>query len=155
MSTKGEVLRQPTNGSEEQTWDGFSWPGFFFGVIWLLVKGLYGHFLINLVILIVTGGFAAPIVWIVYGFIGNAAHKKSLLKKGYLTASQWESQRGNRTDLSAGPSQSQKDHLTQLRELGELRDKGILTEEEFSKQKAKLLGEPKLSAPAGRIEPLM
>ena len=62
MSTEGEVLYHPINGSKEQTWDGFSWPAFFFGVVWLLVKGLYAHFLINLVVLVVTAGFAAPIV---------------------------------------------------------------------------------------------
>jgi hypothetical protein len=35
----------------------------------------------------------------------------------------------------AGP-----DPIEQLKELGELRDKGVLTEEEFAAQKAKLLG---------------
>jgi hypothetical protein len=34
----------------------------------------------------------------------------------------------------------QVDMITQLKELGELRDQGILTEEEFAAQKAKLLG---------------
>ena len=32
------------------------------------------------------------------------------------------------------------DPIAQLTELGELRDKGVLTEEEFAAQKAKLLG---------------
>ena len=32
------------------------------------------------------------------------------------------------------------DTLEQLKQLGELRDKGVLTEEEFAAQKAKLLG---------------
>ena len=32
------------------------------------------------------------------------------------------------------------DTLTQLKELGQLRDSGVLTEEEFAAQKAKLLG---------------
>jgi len=35
---------------------------------------------------------------------------------------------------------AQADPLERLRELGELRDKGILTEEEFAAQKAKILG---------------
>jgi hypothetical protein len=38
----------------------------------------------------------------------------------------------------AAPSQS--DMISQLKQLGELRDAGILTEEEFAAQKAKLLG---------------
>ena len=140
MSTRGVVLRQPTNGTAEQTWDGFSWPAFFFGGIWLLVKGLYGHFIINLVIAIITAGFAIPIIWIVYGFIGNDAYKKSLLNKGYLTSAQWENQQNQRTLTPVPSNASQKDHLSQLRELAEFRDKGVLTEDEFSKQKAKLLG---------------
>lgn len=139
MSTTGEVLHHPVNGSTEQTWGGFSWPAFFFGVIWLLVKGLYGHFLINIVILIVTGGFAAPIVWIVYGFIGNDAHKKSLLKKGYLSNAQWENRNPSLVPTPPPSGIGQRDHVTQLRELAELREKGMLTDEEFSKQKAKLL----------------
>lgn len=37
------------------------------------------------------------------------------------------------------PAAPQTDMITQLKELGELRDSGILTEEEFAAQKAKLL----------------
>ena len=33
-----------------------------------------------------------------------------------------------------------EDPMEQLKELGELRDKGVLTEDEFAAQKAKLLG---------------
>ncbi len=39
----------------------------------------------------------------------------------------------------AGPA-SQQDMLDQLKQLGELRDAGVLTEAEFAAQKAKLLG---------------
>jgi hypothetical protein len=38
------------------------------------------------------------------------------------------------------PAAPQTDLVEQLRKLGELRDAGILTEEEFAAQKAKLLG---------------
>jgi Short C-terminal domain len=37
------------------------------------------------------------------------------------------------------PAPSQADMITQLKQLGELRDNGVLTEEEFAAQKAKLL----------------
>ena len=40
----------------------------------------------------------------------------------------------------AAPAAPAADPIQQLKELGELRDKGILTEEEFAAQKAKLLG---------------
>jgi hypothetical protein len=39
----------------------------------------------------------------------------------------------------AGPV-SQQDMISQLKQLGELRDAGVLTEDEFAAQKAKLLG---------------
>ena len=39
----------------------------------------------------------------------------------------------------AGPA-SQQDMIDQLKQLGELRDAGVLTEAEFAAQKAKLLG---------------
>jgi Short C-terminal domain len=39
----------------------------------------------------------------------------------------------------APPAAPAADPIAQLKELGELRDKGVLTEEEFAAQKAKLL----------------
>jgi hypothetical protein len=40
----------------------------------------------------------------------------------------------------AAPAAGGNDVVEQLTQLGELRDKGILTEEEFAAQKAKILG---------------
>jgi hypothetical protein len=40
----------------------------------------------------------------------------------------------------AAPSASAVDPIEQLAKLGELRDSGVLTEEEFAAQKAKILG---------------
>jgi hypothetical protein len=40
----------------------------------------------------------------------------------------------------AAPAASQTSPIEQLKELGELKGQGILTEEEFAAQKAKLLG---------------
>ena len=41
---------------------------------------------------------------------------------------------------AAAPAPAAPSMLDQLRELGELKDQGVLTEEEFAAQKAKLLG---------------
>ncbi len=141
MSTKGEVLRHPVNGSPEETWDGFSWPAFFLGVFWLLIKGIYGHFVVTLLLVLISYGWAAPIIWIVYGAIGNGVHKSSLLKKGYLTESQWQqrNEHAGPASKTQAVASAQKDPLEKLRELADLRDKGILTEEEFTAQKAKIL----------------
>jgi hypothetical protein len=39
------------------------------------------------------------------------------------------------------PAQPQESTIDQLKELGELKEQGILTDEEFAAQKAKILGE--------------
>lgn len=98
MSTQGETLCHPVNGSSEQTWDGFSWPGFFLGLFWLLFKGLYGPAVITLLALIVFGGvtsgvglvLAAPISWLVIAIMGNGWHKNKLIRAGYMTRKQWD-----------------------------------------------------------------
>jgi len=41
---------------------------------------------------------------------------------------------------AAPPAESAQSMIDQLKELGELKEQGILTEEEFAAQKAKLLG---------------
>ena len=41
---------------------------------------------------------------------------------------------------AAAPEMSMDDKITQIQKLGELRDQGLLTEDEFAAQKAKLLG---------------
>ena len=40
----------------------------------------------------------------------------------------------------AAPDAAGQDPLAQLRELGDLRDRGVLTEEEFEQQKRRILG---------------
>ncbi len=42
--------------------------------------------------------------------------------------------------VQAAPAQPEKSTVDQLKELGELKQQGILTEEEFAAQKAKILG---------------
>ncbi|MDD2880446.1 MAG: SHOCT domain-containing protein [Rhodoferax sp.] len=142
MSTKSDNLFHPINGTQEETWYGFSWPAFFFGIIWMLIKGLYAQAVISIIISIVTAGFAIPVLWIVYGFMGNELHKKSLLKKGYLTKSQHESSQkstSNSTISQASPHPS-SDSIDRLTALAKLRESGALTQEEFDTQKGTILG---------------
>ncbi len=132
MSKEYIILRHPTNGLQEQTWEGFSWPALFFGMLWQLYKGLYGHFVICLVILIITAGYTAPIIWVVYAFIGNDEHYNLLLKKGYLTEKQWQRKEGSVPTETTNIA----DELIKLRTLT---DSGALSEEEFTNAKQKLL----------------
>lgn len=140
MSTKGEALYHPINGSIEETWDGFSWPGFLFGVIWLAIKQLWVHFVVSIVILVVTAGLGAIPIWFFYGFTGNAIHKKSLLSKGYLTKEQFDQQKGSAIVAKGYNAGSMSSNVAdELTKLAQLRDSGILTEAEFTEQKYKLL----------------
>jgi hypothetical protein len=59
------------------------------------------NLVVNIILLVVSAGFAAPVIWIVYGFIGNGAHKNSLLKKDYLPRAQREAQSETRTPTPA------------------------------------------------------
>jgi Short C-terminal domain len=54
----------------------------------------------------------------------------------------WAQQDAPQAGYAEAPPQAAApaDPIAQLKELGELRDSGVLTEEEFAAQKAKLLG---------------
>ncbi|MGZ5312984.1 MAG: SHOCT domain-containing protein [Solirubrobacterales bacterium] len=52
----------------------------------------------------------------------------------------WAQQDQAEAAPQASPAPAGGDPIAQLKELGELRDTGVLTEEEFAAQKAKLLG---------------
>jgi len=54
--------------------------------------------------------------------------------------SEQDAQQGTYGQAPAAAAAPAPDPVQQLKELGELRDKGVLTEEEFAAQKAKLLG---------------
>ena len=52
----------------------------------------------------------------------------------------YEQQQADEQQAPPAPAAGGDDTIDQLTQLGELRDKGVLTEEEFAAQKAKLLG---------------
>ena len=57
-------------------------------------------------------------------------------------ASRWSQQEPQQQDVEqpqAAPPPAAPDPIDRLKELGELRDSGVLTEEEFQAQKAKVL----------------
>ncbi len=61
--------------------------------------------------------------------------------QGYATGAQASSQQAAPAPPPAAPAAAAApDTITMLKELGELRDEGILTDEEFAAQKAKILG---------------
>ena len=54
-------------------------------------------------------------------------------------AERWAQQAPPQGYAEPPPAAAEPDPIERLRELGELRDKGVLTEEEFAAQKAKVL----------------
>ncbi len=55
-------------------------------------------------------------------------------------ANKWAEQDQQAPPVQQAPAAPAVDPIAQLKELGELRDSGVLTEEEFAAQKAKILG---------------
>lgn len=131
MSYKKPSLYHLVNGHEQETWAGFSWPAFFFGIIWLAVKEMWVHFIVSLVILIITSGFGAIFIWIFYGCMGNSFHRNMLLKKGYLADPPQE-----KPTIEVHRNISIADEIAKL---SALRDSGVLSESDFTLLKSKLL----------------
>jgi Short C-terminal domain len=55
-------------------------------------------------------------------------------------ANRWASQEAQTYEPAPPPPDSGPDPIAQLKELAALKDQGILTEEEFAEQKARILG---------------
>ena len=72
---------------------------------------------------------------------GTATHVSNNVSRRQ--ANRWAQQEAPQGYVEAPPQaapQAAADPIAQLKELGELRDSGVLTEEEFAAQKAKILG---------------
>ncbi len=61
-------------------------------------------------------------------------------RQGERWAQQEEAQQAPPAPAAAAPAGGEQSMIDQLKQLGELKAQGILTEEEFAAQKAKLLG---------------
>lgn len=101
---------------------------------------MWGWAAISFFVSVVTYGFG----WLIFPFFANEQHAKSLLAKGYLTERQWhekqspQSARGD-AEVNAPTSAGAVPIADELAKLAELRSQGVLTDDEFSSQKAKLL----------------
>lgn len=132
MSTLAGKAYHPVNGSTEEIWEGFSWPCLFFGFLWYMYKGLWGLGIITLILAFITFGIS----WFICPFFANGQYAKSLLERGYLNEDQWT----ERTQASKDSKRHSGDLVAdELAKLATLKAQGVLTEEEFNKQKLKLL----------------
>ena len=131
MSTRAGKAYHPVNGSIEEVWEGFSWPCLFLGFIWYIYKGMWGWGLIALIVAMSTFGIS----WLVFPFYSNAQHIQSLKKRGYLSEQQWKDKQA----VSTGQRQPASSVADELAKLAALKERGVLSDEEFANQKHKLL----------------
>jgi type II secretory pathway pseudopilin PulG len=82
------ILQHPDTKTVRTVAIGYSWTVFFFGLIPLLIRGMFLHTLLLLILSIPTVGLAQ----IVYAFFINKLTAKHYLKKGYLAVEgpEWE-----------------------------------------------------------------
>lgn len=137
MSTFAGNAYHPINGAVEKIWEGVSWPCLFLGFVWFIYKGMWGWGVIALVLTSITFGLA----WLFFPFFANEQHAQSLLKRGYLNEKQWNERK--QTDINPIHSglhrQTPFSVADELSKLATLKEQGVLSDEEFSKQKSKLL----------------
>lgn len=138
MSTLAGSAYHPINGAAEDIWEGFSWPALFLGFIWFIYKGMWGWGVIAFILALSTFGIS----WLFFPFFANELYAKSLLGQGYLNAKQWNEKK----QVNAGtikpalqPQQGGSLIADELAKLVALKERGVLSNEEFNKQKQKLL----------------
>lgn len=124
------ILKHPTTNNVIQLDDGFNLFAFFFTPIWGLVKGVYLHAILYIVLAI--GGFfhfwtLNLIYAIIAGINASKWEQDALIKKGYEVVSEDEIKMGSNNDLS------------RLEKLNSLKESGAITEEEFLKEKSQII----------------
>ncbi len=153
MSIAAGYAIHPVNGSKEPIFEGWNWPAFFFGVFWCAAKGLWSLaailvlLLLLMVALPVIGWLVAIGTWIYLGANGNEIYRSKLIKQGYLIEGKsfGDGQDKPLARISTMPSEPKVDNsveqdvINDLERLQRLREQGALTEQEFLKQKSKLL----------------
>jgi hypothetical protein len=76
----------------------------------------------------------------VSGHVANRQAARAQQNQAQQDQAQQDQAQQNQAQAPAAPVAAQVDVVDQLKRFAELRDQGILTEEEFAAQKAKLLG---------------
>lgn len=129
----------PVNGSTEEIWEGFSWPCLFCGFLWYMYKGMWGWGIIALILAFGTIGIS----WLIFPFFANAQYAQSLLDRGYLNEEQWNEREQARKSQSTKGVQTYNQQTAsiadELIKLAALKGQGLLSDDEFNKQKHKLL----------------
>lgn len=86
MSTRIGAMVQAGSGLRTDVYDGFSWPCFFFGSLWYLVKGMWGIGLAWFVLSCFTFSALHWVGVLVMPFFANRHYREHLASHGYANA---------------------------------------------------------------------
>ncbi len=99
---------------------------------------MWGWGVISLILAVATFGIS----WVIFPFFANSLFANTLLKQGYLNEQQWkERQQAHTRAPSPTSTQDRADTSVadELLKLARLKEQGILTADEFDRQKRELL----------------
>lgn len=119
-------LKHPDTGHEVSVNEGFNWYAFLLTPIFCLTNGLILYAVLFFAVAVISVGFGM-ITWVIAGFKGNQWIYDSYIKKGYLP-----------TDKA---DQAASSDLDRLGKLNDLKSSGAINEEEYQKEKSKIMGE--------------
>lgn len=84
------TLRHKDTGLVKNGFYGFSWTTFFFGFFPALFRGDFitfiGGFVISIIIAVITMGYGAFLIGVVWAFMYNKYYTRRLLERGYVLA---------------------------------------------------------------------
>lgn len=134
-------------GQTKEGKDGFSWTTLFFGVFPAIFRNDWKYAGIMFIAAIFTFGFS----WLIFPFIYNKLYTKDLIEKGFKPIddnySNYLRSKGIFIPESSPKSSSnqqqinnfKEDNIDKLNKLKDLKDKGVLTEEEFDRKKQEVI----------------
>lgn len=138
-------FKNPSNGHRESVTGWASLWVLLFGGLYLIFKGLWAHVLIWLVAgvgLSVAMGVPIPamIASIIYAVVIKGILENKYRNLGWIeVGSAQDVQNNSRADAPSPKPTGAISSADELQKLADLKSKGILTQEEFDAQKAKLL----------------
>ena len=139
-----QINLKKDNGALKAAPWGFSVTTFFFGPFVPLFRGDFLYFILMLIAMFCTWGISG----LIFPFFYNKLYVKRLIKKGYMPADEFSEgilrQKGifGEKKLTASKQTKSKtinpDIVSEIDKIFQLKEKGIITSEEFEQQKGKL-----------------
>lgn len=83
MSTRIGAMTQAASGLTVEVYEGWSWPCFFFGAFWYLVKGMWGIAIVWIALALVSASVAWWLGILFLPAIANRQYREHLGARGY------------------------------------------------------------------------